>query len=47
MDEGMLQNYRLLFNRYVDSDNPDAIALLMFSSYFDVERWKKIEHDEI
>lgn len=44
-DEGILQTYRLLFNRYADSNNPDAIALLTFSSYADVERWKKIEHD--
>jgi hypothetical protein len=41
--EGILKSYRLLFNRYADSDNWDAMALLTFSSYVEAERWKKLE----
>jgi hypothetical protein len=42
-DEGVLQSYRVLFNRYVDSANWDAMALLTFAKESDVERWKRIE----
>lgn len=43
-NEGILNSYRILFSRYVDSDNWDAMALLTFSSSVDVERWKELEH---
>lgn len=42
-DEGVLKNYRLLFSRYADADNWDAMALLTFSSPANSERWKKLE----
>lgn len=42
-EHGLLKNFSLLFNRYVDSGNWDAMALLTFSNYADLERWKKIE----
>ena len=42
-DEGVLQDYRLVYNRYVDSANWDAIALLSFAGDAGLERWKHIE----
>ena len=44
-EEGVLQDYRLVYNRYVDSANWDAIALLSFAGDGGVERWKRIEID--
>jgi hypothetical protein len=44
-DEGVLQNYRVLSNRYVDSSTWDAMALLTFGKDADLERWKKIEQE--
>ena len=42
-DEGVLKSVRVVFNRHVDSVNWDAMALLTFERYSDLERWKKIE----
>jgi hypothetical protein len=42
-DEGVLSGYRLLFGRYADSGNLDAIAVLAFPDYAALERWTKIE----
>lgn len=42
-DDGVLQDYRLVYNRYVDSSNWDAIALLSFAGDAGRERWKRIE----
>jgi hypothetical protein len=42
-DDGALQSYRVLFNRYVDSANWDAIALVTFAKESDIERWKRVE----
>jgi hypothetical protein len=42
-DDGVLQSYRVLFNRYVDSANWDAMAMLTFAKESDLERWKRIE----
>ena len=42
-DEGVLQDYRVLFSRYVDSANWDMLVLLSFAKYADLERWKAIE----
>lgn len=42
-DDGVLQDYRLLYNRYADSGNWDAMALLSFAGDSGVERWKLIE----
>ena len=44
-DDGVLQDYRHVYNRYVDSANWDAIALLSFAGDGGVERWKRIEID--
>jgi hypothetical protein len=41
--DGVLADYRLLFNRYADSDNMDAVALLSFANGAATERWKAIE----
>lgn len=42
-DEGVLQSARLLVNRHVDSVTWDAMALLTFARYADIERWNRIE----
>ncbi len=42
-EEGVLQDYRLVYNRYVDSANWDAIAFLTFAGDAGLERWKRIE----
>jgi len=42
-DDGVLQSYRVLFNRYVDSANWDAMALVTFAKESDIERWKRLE----
>lgn len=42
-NDGVVQGYRVLFNRYVDSTNWDAVALLTFARESDIERWKRIE----
>jgi hypothetical protein len=42
-EEGVLQSARLLVNRHVDSVTWDAMALLTFARYSDVERWNRIE----
>jgi len=42
-DEGVLHGYRVIYNRYVDSANWDAMALLTFATDAEVERWRRIE----
>jgi hypothetical protein len=42
-DDGVLQSARLLVNRHVDSITWDAMAILTFARYADLERWKAIE----
>jgi hypothetical protein len=42
-DDGVLQSARLLINRHVDSVTWDAMAILTFARYADVERWNAIE----
>lgn len=42
-EAGVLDSYRLLFNRYADSDNWDALTLLTFSSPANLARWQEIE----
>jgi hypothetical protein len=42
-DEGVLQGASLLVNRHVDSVTWDAMALITFASYADVQRWNAIE----
>jgi hypothetical protein len=41
--EGILKDYRILFNSYLDSDTFDMMALLSFGKYADVDRWRDIE----
>jgi hypothetical protein len=41
--DGVLQDYRVLFNWYVDSDTWDGMALLSFPSFAQVARWREIE----
>ena len=41
--DGVLSDYRFLFNWYVDVDTWDAMAVLSFPSYAQVTRWKEIE----
>ncbi len=41
--EGVPKSVRVVFNRHVDSPNWDAMALLTFARYSDVERWTQIE----
>src|SRR5260221_3263362 len=40
---GALENYLVLFSRYVDSNNWDALTLLSFRSFKDVVAWKDVE----
>ena len=41
--EGILKDFRFLFNWYVDVDTWDAMAVLTFPDYAAVARWKDIE----
>ncbi|HWZ30487.1 MAG TPA: hypothetical protein VNX18_04105 [Bryobacteraceae bacterium] len=41
--EGVLKDYRFLFNWFVDVDTWDAMAVLSFPNYAAVARWKDIE----
>lgn len=44
-EQGVLESVHVLFSRHVDSMNWDAMALLTFAKYSDVERWKAIERE--
>lgn len=41
---GILKDYHILFNRYLDSETCDMVALLEFARYADVARWQEIEN---
>lgn len=41
--DGILKDYRFLMNWYVDVEQWDAMAMLSFTSYAQVARWKEIE----
>jgi hypothetical protein len=41
--EGVLKDYRLLFNWYIDVDTWEAMAVLSFPNFASVARWKEIE----
>jgi len=41
--DGRMDSYKLLFNRYVDADNWDLLALLNFKDYAQVTGWKDVE----
>jgi hypothetical protein len=40
---GALENYLVLFSRYVDSSNWDMLTLLSFRDYKDAVAWKEVE----
>ena len=42
-DDGILQGFSIMTNRFVDSGTWDTTAVLNFSSSSDIARWKKIE----
>jgi hypothetical protein len=41
--DGMFADCRVLFSRYVDTNVWDALALLTFNRYAEVERWRHVE----
>jgi hypothetical protein len=41
--DGRIRQYNLLFNRYADSDNWDAMAVLAFATPDDLYRWRMVE----
>ena len=42
---GVLAGYRVLFSRYVDTDNWDALAVLNFLNYEAVAKWRQVERN--
>ena len=42
-EQHLLKSYRLLFGRYADSDNWDAMAVLNFADAAEFGRWKAVE----
>jgi len=43
--DGMLEDYRLLFNRYVDADTWDMLSVLTFKDYANVAKWAAVERE--
>ena len=43
--QGVLADYRILFNRYNDSETYDMMAILNFKTYADVQKWTAIEQE--
>lgn len=41
--QGVLSDYHLLFGRYADGDNADAVAVLGFPDYAALSRWNALE----
>jgi hypothetical protein len=41
--QGILQDYHILFNSYLDSETYDMLAFLSFGSYSGVARWREVE----
>ena len=41
--DGVLADFRILFNRYNDAETYDMMAVLNFNKYSDVEKWAAIE----
>lgn len=44
--DGRIKQYNLLFNRYADSDNWDAMAVLTFATPEDLYRWREVERTQ-
>jgi hypothetical protein len=43
--QGVLKDYHILFNSYLDSETYDMVMLLSFEKYADVARWREIEKE--
>ncbi|HEV3201533.1 MAG TPA: hypothetical protein VGZ73_26720 [Bryobacteraceae bacterium] len=43
--QGILRDYHILFNSYLDSETYDMLALLTFRQYSDVSKWREIEKE--
>jgi hypothetical protein len=41
--QGILKDFRILFNSYLDSETFDMMALLTFDKFSDVARWRNVE----
>ena len=41
--DGILKEYHILFNSYIDSETYDMLALLTFDSYTAAGRWREVE----
>jgi len=41
--QGILKDYRILFNSYLDSETYDMLSLLTFADFSGVSQWKEIE----
>jgi hypothetical protein len=41
----VLANYRILFSRYVDTNNWDMIAVLTFAHFSDFDKWQRVERE--
>ncbi len=42
-DRGVLKEYRILFNCYLDSETYDMLSLLTFADFSDVAKWREVE----
>jgi hypothetical protein len=42
-ERGVLKDYRILFNSYLDSETYDMLSLLTFAEFSDVAKWREIE----
>lgn len=43
--QGVLQDYRILFNSYLDSETYDLLCFLTFKDFSGVARWREIERE--
>lgn len=41
--QGILKDYRILFNSYLDSETFDLLEILTFDKYEDIAKWREIE----
>jgi hypothetical protein len=42
-EQGILKDYHILFNSYLDSETYDMVSLLVFPTYSAVSKWRDIE----
>jgi hypothetical protein len=43
--QGVLADYHILFNSYLDSETYDMVSVLSFKTYSDISRWREIEKE--